>query len=161
MISPGFESHQCLAGMWKRWPCWPPRRQQVLHHRWIPGNVQHVHLRKARIKLPTLGFETQRRRHQKSKVGVSLAPQKGPMSCKKIFFKKKKKSFITIIYLPVLRSFLVMNIRTKEVALYHHRIIQQKHCRLISEISNMLVWYSYCILLLWEKFNQDRRAIWK
>ena len=48
------------------------------------------------------GFETQRRRHQKSKIGVSVAPQKGPMSSKN-FFKKKKKSFITIAYLPVLR----------------------------------------------------------
>ena len=28
------------------------------------------------------GFETQRRRHQKSKLGVSVAPQKGLMSSK-------------------------------------------------------------------------------
>ena len=31
------------------------------------------------------GFETQRRHHQKSKIGVSVAPQKGPMSFKKKF----------------------------------------------------------------------------
>ena len=35
------------------------------------------------------GFETQRRRHQKSKTGVSVAPQKGLMSSKK-FLKIKK-----------------------------------------------------------------------
>ena len=34
------------------------------------------------------GFETQRRYHQKFKTGVSLAPQKGPMSSK--FFLKRK-----------------------------------------------------------------------
>ena len=34
------------------------------------------------------GFETQRRRHQKSDTGVSVAPQKGLMSSK---FEKKKK----------------------------------------------------------------------
>ena len=34
------------------------------------------------------GFETQRRRHQKSETGVSVAPQKGLMSSKK---EKKKK----------------------------------------------------------------------
>ena len=33
------------------------------------------------------GFETQRRHHQKSKTGVSVAPQKGLMSSK-IFLKK-------------------------------------------------------------------------
>ena len=33
------------------------------------------------------GFETQGRRHQKSKTGVSVAPQKGHVSSKK--FKKK------------------------------------------------------------------------
>ena len=32
-------------------------------------------------------FETQRRHHQKSKTGVSVAPQKGLMSAK-VFFKK-------------------------------------------------------------------------
>ena len=36
------------------------------------------------------GFETQGRRHQKSKTGVSVAPQKGLVSYK-IFLKKKKK----------------------------------------------------------------------
>ena len=35
------------------------------------------------------GFETQGRRHQKSKTGLSLAPQKGLMSSKKFFLKKK------------------------------------------------------------------------
>ena len=38
---------------------------------------------------PTLALKTQRRPHQKSETGVSVAPQKGLMSSK-IFFKKKK-----------------------------------------------------------------------
>ena len=38
------------------------------------------------------GFETQRRHHQKSKTGVSVAPQKGLMSSR-IFFKKEDISF--------------------------------------------------------------------
>ena len=33
------------------------------------------------------GFETQRRHHQKSKTGVSVSPQKGLMSSKKILKK--------------------------------------------------------------------------
>ena len=35
------------------------------------------------------GFETQRRRHQKSKTGVSMAPQKKIMSSKNVLIKKK------------------------------------------------------------------------
>ena len=41
------------------------------------------------------GFETQRRRHQKSKTGVSVAPQKGLMSLQK-FFLKKNKNFLQL-----------------------------------------------------------------
>ena len=40
------------------------------------------------------GFETQRRRNQKSKTGVSVAPQKGLMSSKNL---KKKKKFEVLI----------------------------------------------------------------
>ena len=35
------------------------------------------------------GFETQGRRHQKSKTGVSVAPRKGLMSSKNLFKKKR------------------------------------------------------------------------
>ena len=41
-------------------------------------------------KVAHSGFETQRRHHQKSKIGVSVTPQKGLMSSKKNFKKKKK-----------------------------------------------------------------------
>ena len=48
-------------------------------------------------------FETQGRRHQKSKTGVSVAPQKGLVSSKN--FKKKKKvaclAFMPIAELPL------------------------------------------------------------
>ena len=37
------------------------------------------------------GFETQGRRHQKSKTGVSVTPQKGLVSYKNLKRKKKKK----------------------------------------------------------------------
>ena len=43
MIGPSFEPHQCLlTGVWKRtaWlSWWLPRGWQVLHQRWILGNV--------------------------------------------------------------------------------------------------------------------------
>ena len=45
---------------------------------------------KARKRGINPGFETQGRHHQKSKTGVSVAPQKGLMSSKN--FKKKKSS---------------------------------------------------------------------
>ena len=41
------------------------------------------------------GFETQRRRHQKSKTGVSVAPQKGLMSSKIYIYNKKQFLFKT------------------------------------------------------------------
>ena len=37
------------------------------------------------------GFETQGGRHRKSKIGVSVQPQKGLMYTKKMFLKKRKK----------------------------------------------------------------------
>ena len=40
MIDPGFKFYQCLlAGKWKRTACWLPRDRQVLHQRWILGNI--------------------------------------------------------------------------------------------------------------------------
>ena len=42
------------------------------------------------------GFETQRRRHQKSKTGVSVAPQKGLMFSK--IFLGKKGMFSLLIW---------------------------------------------------------------
>ena len=42
------------------------------------------------------GFETQGRRHQKSKIGVSAVPQKGLMSSK-IFYKKREKNLQHIV----------------------------------------------------------------
>ena len=41
-------------------------------------------------KATYVGFDTQRKHHQKSKTGVSVAQQKGLM-CPPIFFIKKKK----------------------------------------------------------------------
>ena len=49
-------------------------------------HISHTTLPSAN-KAAHSGFEIQRRHHQKSKTGVSVAPQKGLMSSK-IFFKK-------------------------------------------------------------------------
>ena len=57
-IDPSFVPHQCLlTGMWKKlaWlPCWLPRGWQVLHQRRILGNIQHILLCQAQIRLSTL-----------------------------------------------------------------------------------------------------------
>ena len=63
MIDPGFKPYQCL-----------------LQSTW---NAGHQEVNKAVHS----GFETPRRRHQKSKIGVSVVPQKGLMPSK--IFKKK------------------------------------------------------------------------
>ena len=62
--------------------------------RWLfqPSNIvfeKHVRLPPPSVnKTSHSGFETQRRCHQKSKTGLSVAPQKGLKSSKKFFFKK-------------------------------------------------------------------------
>ena len=92
MIAPSFESHQCLAGMWKRRlgchaGCREVSRCCTRGESQLMCNVTHT---------PPLssGFDTQRRHHQKSKTGVSVAPQKGLMSSKNL--KKKKKVSLTL-----------------------------------------------------------------
>ena len=70
MIGPNFEPYQCLlTGIWKRSAQLPrgPTRGQSNHS----------------------VFATQRRHHQKSKTGVLLAPQKGLVFSKKLFFFQK------------------------------------------------------------------------
>ena len=53
------------------------------------SNRKHVHVTcTPPTSMNKSGFKTQRRRHQKSETGVSVAPQKGLMSSKK---EKKKK----------------------------------------------------------------------
>ena len=55
----------------------------------LAGVTPQVNLRSARRQESVhLGFETQGRRHQKSKTGVSVAPQKGHVSSR-----NKKKMF--------------------------------------------------------------------
>ena len=61
----------------------------------LGGVASEVNLRECISPIPKLstnkaahsGFETQRRHHQKSKTGISVAPQKGLMSSK-LFFTK-------------------------------------------------------------------------
>ena len=74
-IHQGIQSHQCLlAGTAKR----------------SAGVAPEICLRELVARTPLLcirkaahsGFETQRRRHRKSKTGVSVAPRKGLLSCK-------------------------------------------------------------------------------
>ena len=47
------------------------------------------------------GFETKRRIHQKSKTGVSVAPQEGLMSSKNLVVSRK---IVNVYFLSVLRS---------------------------------------------------------
>ena len=71
--------------------CWPPRGQLVnLRNPLLAGDKGH----KWEIDP---GFETQGRRHQKSKTGISVAPQKGLMPSKidaLQFFLKNDSGFI-------------------------------------------------------------------
>ena len=62
------------------------KSQQMLHQRWIWG-VHHVQVTKHVSEVVYPGFETLGRPHQKSKTGVSVAPQKGLMSSKKYLWK--------------------------------------------------------------------------
>ena len=63
------------------------------------GTAPESNLREYITSMPPLsankdahsGFETQKRRHHKSKTGVSVAPQKGLMSYKNFKKKRKKK----------------------------------------------------------------------
>ena len=53
-------------------PYWLPRGQQVPHQMWIWGIHEQT------------SFETRDRCHQKSKTGISVAPQIGLMSSKNL-----------------------------------------------------------------------------
>ena len=52
-------------------------------------HISRTPLQSSKKAEPTLGFETQRRRHQKSKTGVSVAPEM--VMCPTKIKKKKKK----------------------------------------------------------------------
>ena len=102
------QQQQCLlAGVWKRmaWlPCWPPRGQQVSHQNLRECvTVTHAHL-PSMNKTAHFGFKTQRC-HQKSKSGVSVAPQKGLIS--------SKNNFLKYLY-DFLSFFVVIFVATKE-----------------------------------------------
>ena len=64
------------------------KRQWVSHQRWIWG-IRCAQVRKHASEGIHPGFETQGRRHQKSKTGVSVDPQKGLVYYKNL----KKKNF--------------------------------------------------------------------
>ena len=84
MIAPGFESHQCFAGMWKRrLSCQEVSR---CHNRGKSQGMCNIHLNTAQIRLPTLALKPRGEVTRSPKTGVSVAPQKGLMSSKN--FKK-------------------------------------------------------------------------
>ena len=68
--TPGPNLHQCLRTHLKVcWlPCWPLYSLQVSHQRWIWGSHRWESMQKGIHP----GFETQGRRHQWSKTGVSV-----------------------------------------------------------------------------------------
>ena len=69
-LDPGLKPQQCLyASMWIKTaqrPCWPPGCQQVLHQRWIWG-ICCMQVTNHGSEGIHPCFETQGRRHQKSK----------------------------------------------------------------------------------------------
>ena len=72
--------YTCLYSVHHYW--W---KRQVSYQRWI-GGIRCAQARKHVSDIIHPGFETQGRCHQKSKTGVSVAPQKGLVS-----YKLKKK----------------------------------------------------------------------
>ena len=102
------------AAMWikKAWlPCWSLYSQHVSHQRWIWG----IHCAQARN--PQWFWNPGQRHHQKSKIGVSVAPQKGLMSSKNL--KKKRNTEKLIVYCTSFsqddRLWLIMAPRTRGV----------------------------------------------
>ena len=92
--SPGFESHQCLAGMWKRRLGCHAGHQEVGRCRTRGEsqgmyNVTRMPLLSLNKVEPTLALKPRGRRHQKSETGVSMAQQKKLMSSKIPSIKKK------------------------------------------------------------------------
>ena len=89
IIAPGFKSHNDSQ------VCGRDGSAAMLAAKRSAGVEPEVNLRECVTHMPPLnankaahsGFETQRRHHQKSKTGVSVAPQKGLMSSKIIKFK--------------------------------------------------------------------------
>ena len=86
MIAPGFESHQYLAGMWKRRLGYHAGRQEFsrCHTPDESEGMCNTYASASLNKAGHSGSETQRRRHQKSETGVSVAPQKGLLSSKNV-----------------------------------------------------------------------------
>ena len=84
-----------------RLPCWLSRGQQVLHQRWIWG-IHCTQAMKHTSEGIHPGFETQGRRHQKSKRGVSVALQKDRCPLKKFLKRKRFFVYFQVVYLMFL-----------------------------------------------------------
>ena len=80
-----------------RMPFWPPRGQQVSHQKWILG-IRFIQTRKVHKRGIHPDFETQDRRHQKSKTGVSVAHKQDWCPQKKIqpFFFQNRRSITNL-----------------------------------------------------------------
>ena len=76
-------------------PCWPTTGQQGRCHTRGESqgmcNITHTPPLSSNKADPHSGFASHRKCHQKSKIGVSVARQKGFMSSKNFLKKKKKK----------------------------------------------------------------------
>ena len=94
MIAPGFQSHQCLAGMWKRWlSCYAGVAPEVNLNECV------IHMPpQARIRLPTLALKPRGDITRSPKQGYQWPHKKD--SCPPKFFFKKKISFLlhTLIF---------------------------------------------------------------
>ena len=96
MIAPGFESHQCLAGMWKRLLGCHAGHQEVGRCRTRDEsqgmcNITHMPLLSSNKAEPTLALKPRGDVTRSLKEGYQWPHKKGLMSCKNYF----KKSFIS------------------------------------------------------------------
>ena len=86
--------HTCGESNWQ--PCWPSRGWLVMsHQRWmyVRGNVYHTCLCQVWIGLPTSGFDTQRRHHQKIQNRGISSPTKR-IYVLQIFFKQNCRHYV-------------------------------------------------------------------
>ena len=125
MIAPGFESHQCLTGTWKRQLGCHAGRQEVgrCHTRGESQgmcNVTHMPPLSSNKAEPTLALKPRGLITRSPKQGYTVAPQKGLMSSKNLKKKKKFKSSIRFS-LKILRC--MASVRRYILSWYHKAVV--------------------------------------
>ena len=113
-----FKCAQRLAIQLQTWTCMLLWTRNINYRTWIKTvRPPEVNLRKHESEGMNVGFETQRRQHQKSKTGVSVVPQKGLMVSKFVSYHSCWPSRAGCVVSNV-------NLRTKQVTEVHKRGIR-------------------------------------